>query len=149
MSVSAPPPDTSRAPRRRRIRLALGLVGGLVVLVPIALIVIARTNTFRCPKQVDMARRDIERLLSEVDKFTLDNGGRPPESLDVLILPDAEGRRSMDSIRVPHVDSGGRPFVYILPTPGQPRRIVSYGRGGKPGGAGLDTDIDSTTLKRD
>ncbi|MCY3004333.1 MAG: type II secretion system protein GspG, partial [Planctomycetota bacterium] len=101
------------------------------------------------PKQVDVARRDIERLLSEVDKFTLDNGGRPPESLDVLVLPDAEGRRFMDEYRARHVDSWGRPFVYFLPTPGQPRRIVSYGRDGKPGGTGLDADIDSATLEND
>lgn len=124
-------------------------MGGVVVLAPIALFVIVNTSTFRCPKQLDMARRDIGRLLSEVDRFTLDNGGRPPESLDVLVLPDAEGRRFSDGPRAPHVDPWGRPFVYFLPTPGQPRRIVSYGRDGKPGGEGIDADIDSATLKHD
>lgn len=150
MSVSAPPLDTSSsAGRRRKLRLALAIVGGVVGVAPIAWIVIASTNTFRCPKLVDVTRRDIERLLSEVDRFTLDNGGRPPPSLDVLVLPDAEGRRWIEPNRIPHVDSWGRPFVYFLPTPGQPRRIVSYGRDGKPGGSGIDADIDSAKLKRD
>lgn len=151
MSVSTPPPDNSSPAhrRRRKLRLALAIVGGVVVIAPIALIVIEKTSTFRCPKQVDMARGDIERLLSEVDKFTLDNGGKPPESLDVLVLPDAEGRRFTDGPWAPHVDPWGRPFVYFLPAPGQPRRIVSYGRDGKPGGWGEDADIDSATLGDD
>lgn len=124
-------------------------MGGVVVVAPITWIVIARTSTFRCPKQADMARRDIERLLAEVDRFTLDNGGKPPESLDVLVLPDAEGRRFTDRPWAPHLDPWGRPYVYLLPAPGRPRRIVSYGRDGVPGGKGIDADIDSAILEND
>ena len=45
------------------------------------------------------------------------------------------------------VDPWGRPFHFIVPGPGDtPFDIVSFGRDGKPGGTGRDTDLKYSEL---
>lgn len=94
--------------------------------------------------------RDSLRLADEALKERIAKGKLPPPTLKELTseLPDSisVGYEIPKVKRGVVVDGWGRPFLYS--THGTTCTLRSYGRDGKPGGTGLDMDIDLTNCDR-
>ena len=95
--------------------------------------------------EVQVARAQIDALEKALDQYRLDNRHYPSteQGLDALITRPASAtawngpylRKAVPS------DPWGRPYVYRIPGQKGEYEVVSYGRDGKPGGAGEDADI--------
>ena len=95
--------------------------------------------------EVQVARAQIESLEKALDQFRLDMRRYPTaeEGLEALMEKPAsatEWRGPYLKKAVPN-DPWGRPYVYRTPGTNSEFEIVSYGRDGKPGGAGDDADV--------
>ncbi|MBV9850562.1 MAG: type II secretion system protein GspG [Armatimonadetes bacterium] len=93
----------------------------------------ARSSVLTFPQQI--TRHDLSRINQAITayrqmKHTL------PRSLGEL------ESRTGNSLRLE--DGWGHPFVYIVV--GSRYQVISYGRDGKPGGTGLDTDLTSDNI---
>lgn len=93
------------------------------------------------------AEVDISGLVTTLDTFALENGGKYPESLEILVTPDENGRTFLQNQTSIPVDPWGNPYVYEPPQSGSPAKIISYGKDGQPGGEGDDADIDNFTIR--
>jgi general secretion pathway protein G len=94
------------------------------------------------------AKTDITAILQSLDEYAIDNEGSYPNSLEALVVPDADGRCYLEGYGglVP-LDPWKRPYRYQAPTPDIPRpQVWTYGAGGRPGGTGDNADIDSEEL---
>ena len=85
-----------------------------------------------------MTQMHLVTLKQALDLYAIENGGRYPDSLDALVLPDEHGRSYLDSNEVPR-DLWGNEFQYELQD-GKPV-VWSYGADGLPGGDGADADV--------
>ena len=85
------------------------------------------------------AKADITAIARAIDDYAVENNGRYPESLEVLVTPDANGFTFLNKETVP-VDPWGHEFVYE-PGGGSKFNVISYGKDGQPGGEGDDADI--------
>jgi general secretion pathway protein G len=83
---------------------------------------------------------DVRALKSAVTFYMTRNGGKPPATLDVLVVPDEHGEKFYSAGKLP-LDPWGHAYVYT--NDGKSFRIVSYGSDGKPGGVGDAADIES------
>ena len=95
--------------------------------------------------EVQVARAQIDALEKGLDQYRLDTGRYPSteQGLDALTTrPQNEARWQGPYLKrsVP-ADPWGRPYVYRAPGAKSEFELVSYGRDGKPGGAGEDADI--------
>ena len=96
--------------------------------------------------EVQVARAQIDALEKAIEQYRLDTRHLPPadQGLQVLVnRPTAEPAWNGPYLKkaVPN-DPWGRPYVYK--TPGQnggEYDLISYGRDGRPGGAGEDADL--------
>lgn len=92
------------------------------------------------------ARADVIAIRMALDEYAANNGMRYPESLEVLVTPDANGQRYLEREELP-LDPWGRAYRYEPPTEAQPRpRVYTLGRDGEPGGEDEDADVDSATM---
>ena len=91
---------------------------------------------------------DIVALCAAVDMYTIQNGGRAPESLEVLVTPDENGRTFLNGNRAVPLDPWKRAYRYEPPTANTDYRVYTLGRDGKPGGDGEDIDVDNVTFTR-
>jgi general secretion pathway protein G len=90
----------------------------------------------------------IPMILQALDQYATNNGGRYPESLEVLVTPDANGVSYLEGYagRIPK-DPWNNEYLYEQPSPKHPKpRVISYGSDGAPGGTGDAADIDSDSL---
>lgn len=93
------------------------------------------------------AKADIVQLEQAVNEYAIENAGRFPDSLEVLVTEDANGMKILERDTVP-VDPWGNPYVYEpAPSGSQKFRVISYGKDGVPGGEGDDGDIDNVMIK--
>jgi general secretion pathway protein G len=91
------------------------------------------------------ALADIASIHAAINEYAINNGGKYPETLAVLVTPDANGHAYLASKAVPR-DPWGNEYHYEFPSPGHPEpRVISYGADGKPGGEGEDADIEEGT----
>lgn len=81
---------------------------------------------------------DIRTLQLAIEFYHLNNDGKYPDSLEVLIVLDENGSSYLGTTTLP-VDPWGRAYLYT--TDGQTYRVYSLGADGKPGGTGEATDI--------
>ncbi len=89
------------------------------------------------------AQNTILALSQALEGWSSRNLGRYPDSLALLLVPDANGRAPLGDVREVPRDPWGHEFQYAPPTPGQLRPTLrSLGRDGLPGGSGEDADID-------
>lgn len=96
--------------------------------------------------QTAKAMADIRSITAALDHFALNNGGKFPDGLVVLVTPDANGQTYYGKESLPR-DPWGREYRYDAPEPGHPRpRVYTYGKDGEPGGEGEDADIDGSSL---
>lgn len=95
-----------------------------------------------CPKW----RADVMSIEFAAEEFAHDHAGRWPAQLADLLSPGQDGH--------PYIERGGwladpwkRPYQYEPPRdPGDPPRIWTLGRDGKPGGSGEDEDCGNWML---
>ncbi|MCB9916385.1 MAG: type II secretion system major pseudopilin GspG [Planctomycetes bacterium] len=137
---------------RRQARGGFSLAELMVVIVIIGLLatlvvpnVVQRLKTAFMGK----AKADITALASALDDYATQNGGRYPDSLDVLVTPDENGYTFLKQKSVP-VDPWGNEYGYEPPIPGsgQPEpRVYTLGSDGQPGGDGDAADVDNFTIQ--
>ena len=95
--------------------------------------------------EVQVARAQIESLEKALDQYRLDTRHYPSaeQGLDALVTkPANETTWSGPYLKkaVPN-DPWGRPYVYRVPGAKGDFDLYSFGRDGRPGGAGEDADI--------
>jgi general secretion pathway protein G len=84
-------------------------------------------------------------ILASLEEFEILNKGAYPTSLQPLVMPDVNGLCYLEGYNrsIPK-DPWKREYHYEPPTPAYPKpHVWSYGKDGKRGGTGDDTDIDS------
>ncbi len=119
------------------IRFLIATLAGVLVTV-IALIVAwqgGRQGTALNHRQF-LTQRALHQLAEEIETYKQQTG-TIPTSLDDLDVLEEASRRFGEA--APHEDGWGRPFIFE--TDGKDCLVISYGRDGKPGGAGLDHDL--------
>ncbi|MFO1008838.1 MAG: type II secretion system protein GspG [Planctomycetota bacterium] len=91
------------------------------------------------------ARADIAQILLALEEYTVDHEGRYPDSLELLVTPDADGKRYLTCKAAPR-DPWKNEYHYEPPSTGSSEllpHVWSYGKDGQLGG---DDDIDSRTM---
>jgi len=141
----------SPAPKRRfplwaKLLLAGFLLVSALFLGLIATLVIPNVVAKLGRASLTQAKADINSISGAVTDYAIENGGRYPESLEVLWRPDARGFVYL-TVEAP-LDPWGRPYGYEPPSPSSSKfRVFSLGADGKPGGEGDDRDIDNVLIK--
>ncbi len=90
--------------------------------------------------RVKATRIQISNIAQALKLYRLQHGRYPTtsEGLNALVRPGPDRKRYLDSLPK---DAWGRDFVYLSPGVHGDFDILSYGRDGRPGGAGVDADI--------
>jgi len=95
--------------------------------------------------EVQVARAQVESLGKALDQFRLDMRRYPTaeEGLDALVAKpaNANGWSGPYLKKAVPSDPWGHPYVYRTPGGKGDFDLFSYGRDGKPGGAGEDADV--------
>ena len=95
---------------------------------------------------ITKAKADITTIANAVDSYGIENAGRYPDSLEVLVTPDENGFTFLKGESVPK-DPWGFPYGYEPPSSGgQNYRVFSYGKDGAPGGEGDNADLDNNKI---
>lgn len=136
--------------------LAAGKRGFSLAELMVVIVIIALLATFVANNAIPMlfkagkakAGVDIMSISNAIDIFAIENGGRYPDSLELLITPDENGLTYLkDQTTVP-LDPWDNPYVYEPASRGGATyRVISYGKDGQPGGEGDDSDIDNFTIR--
>jgi general secretion pathway protein G len=93
------------------------------------------------------AKADITAIEGAVEQYAVENAGRYPDSLDVLVTPDENGFTFLKGEVIPK-DPWGFEYGYEPPSSGsQKYRVYSYGKDGAPGGEGDSADIDNIKIR--
>jgi general secretion pathway protein G len=92
-------------------------------------------------------KADILAIRAALDEYALNNGGKYPGALEVLVAPDSDGHTYLATKAVPR-DPWGNAYHYEPAGPAHPKgNVTCYGADGKPGGEGEDADIDESALE--
>jgi general secretion pathway protein G len=135
-------------PQHRNNRRGFTLAEMMVVIVIIGLLgTLVVPNVLKRFSQASRttAKADITAMMNALDEFAMNNAGKYPDSLEVLVTPDENGHTYLKrpAGKLPK-DPWKNEYVYEAPQSGQPTpRILSYGKDGQPGGEGDDRDIAS------
>jgi general secretion pathway protein G len=136
--------------RRSSERQGFSLAELMVVIVIIGLLataVVPRLMDRLLDAKWGKVKADLASIEQALTQFAINNGGTYPDSLEVLVEPDGNNRRYLDSTVVPK-DPWGKEYGYEAPMGGMPDpRVICYGQDGSPGGEGDDRDRDSMMLK--
>ncbi len=134
---------TSR-PGLRRAGFSLAeLMVVIVILGLLATIVVPNVMKYLFASNQTKVKSDISAIVTAIDSYRVDNGGRAPESLDALTQPDSNGNSYVKAIPD---DPWKNAYVYEPPSAGNDYVVKSYGRDGQPGGQGEDADIDNLSI---
>jgi len=95
--------------------------------------------------EVQVARAQIDAFEKALDQYRLDTNHYPSaeQGLDALTAKPANenGWRGPYLKKAAPNDPWGRPYVYRAPGQNREFDLISYGRDGRPGGTGDDTDL--------
>ena len=86
------------------------------------------------------AKADLAALNQAITQFAINNGGREPDSLELLVQNDANGNRYLEQTIVPK-DPWKNEYFYQPRQGSQERQLLTYGADGSPGGEGEDMDM--------
>ena len=132
-----------------RLRAGFTLAELMVVIVIIGLLatlVVPNVMKRLFKAQRTKAEADISALDNAIELYMIENNGRYPETLEVLVTPDENGESYLKQISVPR-DPWDNEYYYEPPSGGRPYNIYSYGKDGSPGGDGDDADITLEQLR--
>ncbi|MCK6446989.1 MAG: type II secretion system major pseudopilin GspG [Planctomycetes bacterium] len=131
--------------RARRAGFSLAeLMVVIVILGLLATLVVPNVVGYLFKANSEIVKVDIASLVDGIKQYQINNGGKLPDRLDVLIEPDPNGHRYIDAKTMPK-DPWKNEYQYE--TNGSEYRIYSYGKDGMPGGEGEDADIDSDSIR--
>lgn len=137
--------QTRRTPRRAHRGFTLAELMVVVVIIGLlATLVVPNVLRNLQKAQVAKARADLSTIAAALRDFAIDNGGRYPESLELLIAPDETGATFLEQEVVPP-DPWGHPYRYELA--GTDFHLLSTGADGELGGEGIDRDITWREVK--
>ena len=120
----------------------------------VVIVIIGLLATAVVPKLMDRlldakwgkAKADISVIKDALTQYAINNGGSYPDTLEVLVQPDANNRTYIEGNKVPR-DPWGKEYGYEPPSGGIPDpRIICFGKDGAPGGEGDNQDRDSIML---
>jgi general secretion pathway protein G len=134
---------------RRRAGFSLAeLMVVIVIIALLATVVVQNALPYLFKSQRTVAAADITAITTALDTYAINNGGKLPDTLDVLVTPDENGNTYLkDQTSVP-LDPWKNQYVYEPPRSGSSSfRVISYGKDGQPGGEGDDADIDNLTIR--
>jgi len=123
---------------------AFTLIELLVVIVIIGLLagyVAPRYFSQVGKSEIQVARAQIDALEKAVDQYRLDNR-RYPTNEEGLAAVQPYLKKTLPN------DPWGRPYLYRTPGEKTDYEVISYGRDGKPGGAGEDADIGVQSITK-
>ena len=137
-------------PARRRVRQQGFSLAELMVVIVIlgllATIVVPNVVSYLFKANIAVAKSDISQLEQAVESFLIENGGNLPDSLEVLIQPDDNGKTYIRGQTSVPRDPWKNEYV-LVPGERNEYMIVSYGKDGVAGGEGDDADITSKTIR--
>ena len=134
----------------RNARAGFSLAELMVVIVILGLLA-----TFVAPRLMDRlgqahttkATVDISSIAEAVNVYQINNAGRLPDSLEMLIQEDSNGQRYLDADEVP-LDPWGNEYQFEADFDGSGSfRVISYGADGAPGGEDKNADLDNRSIK--
>lgn len=143
----AHPADEKGPKKKYLLWLGLGGAGCLAILVGlgwlasglVSLLVRKYTQSVQ-----EEARAELLDLRGALEIWAQVHGGRYPASLDALVAPDAQGHTLLRDERELPRDPWERKFLYDPPSAERREpRLYTLGADGRPGGSGLDADIES------
>jgi general secretion pathway protein G len=135
--------------RNERVRAGFTLAELMVVIVIIGLLAtLVVPNVVRRLFAATRAKAeaDISTISQSLEEYAVQNMGRYPETLEVLVTPDENGHTYLNRETVP-TDPWGNAYVYEPPQGGRKANLISYGKDGVPGGDGDDGDITLEALR--
>lgn len=136
--------QTLHRPRPDRAGFSLAeLMVVIVILGLLATIVVPGVFKYLSQANVTVVKSDIGQITQAIDSYMIQNGGKAPDSLEVLEQLDENGNAYLK--RIPN-DPWKNPYVYEPGVGAQPYRVISYGKDGAPGGEGENADIDNLTI---
>ena len=95
--------------------------------------------------KVKTTKAQIEMLSTSLDSFNLDTGRYPTESEGLKVLwTKTKDIRGYDGPYLPKAvkaDAWGNPYMYVTTSDDHAFDIISYGKDGKEGGEGKNSDI--------
>jgi general secretion pathway protein G len=118
----------------------------IVILGLLATLVVPNVMKQLFTANATVVKSDLNTLVQALDNYALENGGRYPDSLDILVQPDDQGNTYLRGRTSIPKDPWKNEYVYEPAQGGRPMRIISYGKDGQPGGTGEDADIDSISM---
>jgi hypothetical protein len=118
------------------------IAAGILIAALVVLVVIPRSISWSRRTICGKARPDLHAIHGALCEYAIRHGGRWPETLDPLVVPDEHEYTLLDMRSLP-VDPWRRPYRYERPTSedGENGRIYTLGEDGKPGGTGPDRDV--------
>ena len=124
--------------------VAVVMVAGLL-LAPLGSCVSTRADV---PEWCSKVRSDILGIAQAIEAYMIQNNGRFPQGLEVLVTPDEHGQTYLGRETIP-VDPWGNEYIYELPSADSTRfRVLTYGADRVPGGLGDARDIDNRMIQR-
>jgi len=132
-------------------RAGFSLAELMVVIVIIALLATFVANNalpYLFKANRTRAMSDIAAICTAIDTFAIENGGRLPDNLDILVTPDENGYTYLKDMTSVPLDPWKNAYLYEPPASGSGSyRVISYGEDGQPGGEGNDRDVDNVTMR--
>jgi general secretion pathway protein G len=92
-------------------------------------------------------KADIVSIEAALENYAINNSGRYPDTLVVLVTPDVNGETYLRTTK-PLKDPWGNEYLYDAPSQlASAVRVYTLGRDGKVGGAGEDADVDNASIR--
>ena len=133
---------------KRRAGFTLAEMMVVIVIIGIlATIVVPNVMQKFFQSQRAKATADIVSIVGALKEYAMNNAGKYPDSLEVLVTPDVNGHTYLEGKKIPR-DPWKNEYMYEPPSSGQPQpRIYTYGKDSQPGGEGDDRDIDNFNIR--
>jgi len=140
------PETRSRARSNRSAGFSLAeLMVVIVIIGLLATVVVPNLMSKFGTAQIGKAKADITNIEQQVTAYQIDNVGRLPESLEVLVTEDDKGTKYLNMDVVPK-DPWGNEYIYEI-TSSDKFLIWSYGQDGVQGGEGKDADFNNKMIR--